>query len=392
MITTEQLANLFETELNALLDYENLSFKIWASVGKKQEGLRQGNDVFSYINGNIRVVASSITANRLVMGVNNLTVTFDIPLDPPKTTAAQTAEFLATIKNGQYWFAQYIMEILSGYFQKYQALEMQDENGVTYGIGLVAGVSLPQGVDLTAWRGNSLTVDVYVEANIVQGGILSLNIAVELDGEPLPFQSFTPDRQGVLAPDVYSGSDVSKVIATSSAFAAEASIPTNSVYGSSAFAVSYLLHGDPNTAHFLKIEWGNAEDADSALYLVTFTRATGGMQGVTIASVTFQIAQVQDDMELINVPSGFQVGYFVLASSDVTSFSFSVSGGCLAYIAGKAYELAAGAQQTVALAEQDIVYNEDSDEYRLYLITSAAVTVTAAGYTFEIVNEEESDG
>lgn len=382
MITTQQLLNEFEADLNALLDYENLSFKLWADAGERKKAFRQGNDVYTCITGNVRVSASSITANRLIMGVNNLTLTFDVPVSPPKTKATQTADDLARIKDGQYWFVQYITGILSGYFQKYQAFEMQDEEGVNYGVGLVAGVSIPQDINLDAWLDDHIPVTVYIEANIVQGGIISLNIAVELDGEPLPFQSFTPDRTGVLAPDVYSGSDVSKVITTSSAFAAEVSVPTNTVYDSSAFAVSYLLHGDPNTAHFLKIKWGSAADADSALYLVSFTRATGGMQGVTIASVTFRVAEVQDDMELINVPSGFQVGYFVLASSDVASLSFSVSGACLAYIAGKAYELAGSEQITVAVAEQDIVYDEASDEYRLYLITSSFVTVIAGENTF----------
>lgn len=91
-------------------------------------------------------------------------------------------------------------------------------------------------------------------------------------------------------------------------------------------------------------------------------------------------------MELINVPSGFQVGYFVLDSSDVSSLAFAVSGDCLAYIAGKAYEMEGSKQITVAVAEQDIVYDEDSDEYRLYLITSQQVTATASGYTFEVLN------
>ena len=146
MITTEQLANLFEDELNALLDYENLSFKIWANAGERQRALRQGNDVFSYITGDIKVSASSITANRLIMGVNNLTLEFSVPVKPPKTKATQTADDLAPVRDGQYWFVQYIMGILSGYFQKYQAFEMKDESGVNYGVGLVAGVSIPQGI------------------------------------------------------------------------------------------------------------------------------------------------------------------------------------------------------------------------------------------------------
>ena len=384
MITTEQLAKIFENDLNALLDYDNLSFYLWTNVGERKKAMRQGNDVYSYINGNIKVAASSITANHLVMGVNQITLEFDVPVDPPKTTATQTAEYLARIKDGQYWFVQYIMGILSEYFQRYQTLELQDENGVTYGVGIVAGVAMPQGVNLQAWTGNSLPVNVYIEANIVQGGIISLDIGVELDGETLPFQSFIPDRSGVVSPDVYSGSEVSKVIATSSAFAAEVSIPTNSVYAASSAAVSYLLHGKSNVAHFLKIKWGTSDSADTGLYFVTFKRISGGMQGVTIASVTFQLAEIQDDINLINVPDGFQIGHFKLASSETESLTFTVSADCLAYIAGTVYEWTAGQNITIPIGAQSISYDEDKNQYFVYLITNKSVTVTGSDITFEV--------
>lgn len=386
MITTQQLANLFESELNALLDYENLAFKIWANVGKRDRPLRQGNNVYHYITGDIKVSASSITANRLVMGVNQITLEFNVPVDPPKTTAEQTAEDLEPVKNGQYWFVQYIMGILSDYFQKFQALELQDEGGVPYAVGMVAGVSIPQGVDLQAWTGNSLLVDVYIEANIVQGGIISLNIGVELDGEVLPFQSFIPDRVGTFSPNVFSGATVSKIITESSAFAAEIAIPTNTVYGSSASAVSYLLHGKPNVVHFLKIKWGGDAGADTGLYLVTITRCNGSMNGVVIASVTFRVAEIQDNAELLNLPEGFQLGYFKLTSSSVNSLSFTVSDACLAYVAGNVYEWTAGQSVTLSIDTSAITYDEDSGEYRVYLITNKAVTITGTRIDFEVEN------
>lgn len=148
MISTEQLSNKFENELNAVLDYENLSFKLWTTAGERVKSIRQGNDVYTFITGDIKVSANTITANRLVMGVNQITIEFDVPVDPPKTTAKQTAEDLDHIKNGQYWFVQYIMNVLSNYFKKYQAFMMQDENGVEYAVGIVAGVAIPQGIDL----------------------------------------------------------------------------------------------------------------------------------------------------------------------------------------------------------------------------------------------------
>lgn len=381
MITTQQIAQAFENDLNELLDYENLSFKLWANMGKKSKAMRVGNTVQERIDGDIRISASSITANRLVMGVNQLTIEFGVPVDPPKTTTAQTAEDLEPVKNGQYWFVQYIVGILSQYFQKYQAIEMTDEQGVTYGVGIVAGVAAPQTVDLQPYEGNFITVNVYVNMNIVQGGIISLNVGVELDGVAVPFQTFTPDRTGVLDPSVYSGGDYSEVISTSSAFAAECTMPTNTVYASSIAAVAFLLHGDLNEAHFLKLTWGGE---DTELYLVSFTRETGGIQDVTIASVTFRVAQVRDDADVVKIPDAFQLGYFEVDSSELSEIELSVSADCLGYIGGKAYEFTAGQSVTVPVSPHSIVYDESTDEYRVYLITSAKVTVTADGYVFEV--------
>lgn len=380
MITTMQLAQKFETELNALLTYPNLYFKIWADVGKRTEAGRVGNTVNAYIDGNMKVSASSISPNALVIGANQLLLEFNVMVNPPKTTLSQTADDLAPIINGQYWFVQEIAGILGGYFQKYQAFELEDEQRNAYSVGMVAGVGIPQTVDLQAWTDNSVPVDVYIELNIGQGSLISLDVQVELDGQTLPFQTFTPDRTGVLDPTVYSGEDKSEALLTSSAFVAECSIPTNTVYSSSHSAVEYLLGGTLNEAHFLKVPWGET----AGLYLVTFTRATGGLQGVAIASVTFRIAEVRDDPDMINVPSTFQVGFFEVASSTISSLTFSVSADCLGYIGRKTYELTAGQSVTVPLTPNDIVYDDDSDEYRVYLITSAAVTVTATGYAFEV--------
>lgn len=390
MITVEQLADKFESELNALLDYPNLDFKIWADVGEESKKLRQGNDVFAAIDGNLTTVSSAFTASKLIMGVNTLTLVFGVPLDPPKTTAEQTPQELERIRDGQVWFVQYIAGILSGYFQKYKTFKLEDESGEEFTCGMVAGVTIPQVVDLQAFIGNHVPLSVFIEINIVQGGVVSQDIAIKLDGIDLPFQSFTPDRAGQVDPSVHSGSLITKVILTASAFSAEASIPTNTVFRSSQDVLAFLLGGMPNTAHFLQIIWGADEDAQEAVYLVTFTRATGGMQGVTIASVTFQVAEVQDDVEMLDLPDGFQLGYFVIPSTaDIGSqLAFYVTQPCLAYIAGQAFDLIANSNTTFQVSEGDIAYDEETDEYRLYLITSVACSASIVGQSWDFETVE----
>lgn len=377
MITTQQIAEYIENGLNAALQYEGLSFKIWATAGERDKPVRSGNAVNYSIDGNFRVVTSSLTPNILVMGVNAFTLTFDVPVNPPKTSASQTAEDLARVRDGQYWFVLYIERIISSYFKLPQELSFTDEEG-TYNATLAAGVAIPEGVDLTAWRGNTVPVDVYIELTIGQNAVMSRSAVIEIDGEPVPFVSFIPERASVVDAAQYSSDESTKTLATASAIVAEVNIPLNTEYGSSDAVLDYFFGGHNNVVNFLKIALGQKSD----VYLVEISRATVGLENAKIASSTFRLSEAVADADLLDVPEGFQVGYFTMQSSTVTSITITVSEPCLLYVAGKAYEVSD--QITVSLIPKYLPYNDEAGTYRLYVITNTAVTVSASGYTFEV--------
>ena len=379
MITTQQIADYIENGLNAELQYEGLSFKIWATAGERDKPVRSGNAVNYSIDGNFRVVTSSLTPNILVMGVNAFTLTFDVPVNPPKTSASQTAEDLARVRDGQYWFVLYIERIISSYFKLPQELSFTDEEG-TYNATLAAGVAIPEGIDLTAWRGNTVPVDVYIELTIGQNAVMSRSAVIEIDGEPVPFVSYIPERASVVDAAQYSSDESTKTLATASAIVAEVNIPLNTEYGSSDAVLDYFFGGHNNVVHFLKIALGQKSD----VYLVEISRATVGLENAKIASSTFRLSEAVADADLLDVPEGFQVGYFTMQSSTVTSITITVSEPCLLYVAGQAYEVSD--QITVSLIPKYIPYNDDAGTYRLYVITNTAVTVSASGYTFEVEN------
>lgn len=379
MITTQQIAEYIENGLNAALQYEGLSFKIWATAGERDKPVRSGNTVNYSIDGNFRVVTSSLTPNILVMGVNAFTLTFDVPVNPPKTSALQTAEDLARVRDGQYWFVLYIERIISSYFKLPQELSFTDDEG-TYNATLAAGVAIPEGVDLTAWRGNTVPVDVYIELTIGQNAVMSRSAVIEIDGEPVPFVSFIPERASVVDAAQYSSDESTKTLATASAIVAEVNIPLNTKYGSSDAVLDYFFGGHNNVVHFLKIALGQKSD----VYLVEISRATVGLENAKIASSTFRLSEAVADADLLDVPEGFQVGYFTMQSSAVTSITITVSEPCLLCVAGQAYEVSD--QITVPLIPKYIPYNDDAGTYRLYVITNTAVTVSASGYTFEVEN------
>lgn len=379
MITTKQIADYIENGLNAELQYEGLSFKIWATAGERDKPVRSGNAVNYSIDGNFRVVTSSLTPNILVMGVNAFTLTFDVPVNPPKTSASQTAEDLARVRDGQYWFVLYIERIISSYFKLPQELSFTDEEG-TYNATLAAGVAIPEGIDLTAWRGNTVPVDVYIELTIGQNAVMSRSAVIEIDGEPVPFVSFIPERASVVDAAQYSSDESTKTLATASAIVAEVNIPLNTKYGSSDAVLDYFFGGHNNVVHFLKIALGQKSD----VYLVEISRSTVGLENAKIASSTFRLSEAVADADLLDVPEGFQVGYFTMQSSAVTSITITVGAPCLLYVAGQAYEVSD--QITVPLIPKYIPYNDDAGTYRLYVITNTAVTVSASGYTFEVEN------
>lgn len=380
MITTQQISEYLENGLNALLDYEGLSFKIWATAGEREKPERTGNAVQQFINGNMRVATSSLTPNILVMGINSFTITFDVPVNPPKTRITQTAEDLSRVRGGQYWFLLYVESVIAAYFQKPKTVQWTDGE-TTYDSTISAGVGIPADIDLSEWRGNTVPVDVYVEVNLGEGAVPSLSAVVEMDGIAVPYVSFVPERASQADAAQYSNNENTTSLATSSAFVAEIAIPVNTLYSSSPSALSYLFGGALNVAHFLKIDFGG----ESGVYLVTITRATSGLEMEKLASATFQVAEAVGDFDLLEIPEGFQSGYFELPSSQIASLTLSVSADCLARIAGKAYEMTAGTPLAVTLAPDDIVYDEDSDAYRVYMITSTAVTVTG-DYAFEVEN------
>ena len=379
MITTQQIAEYIENGLNDELQYEGLSFKIWATAGERDKPVRSGNTVNYSIDGNFRVVTSSLTPNILVMGVNAFTLTFDVPVNPPKTSASQTAEDLARVRDGQYWFVLYIERIISSYFKLPQELSFTDEE-CTYNATLAAGVAIPEGIDLTAWRGNTVPVDVYIELTIGQNAVMSRSAVIEIDGEPVPFVSFIPERASVVDAAQYSSDESTKTLATASAIVAEVNIPLNTEYGSSDAVLDYFFGGHNNVVHFLKIALGQKSD----VYLVQISRATVGLENAKIASSTFRLSEAVADADLLDVPDGFQVGYFTMQSSTVTSITITVSEPCLLYVAGKAYEVSD--QITVSLIPKYLPYNDEAGTYRLYVITNTAVTVSASGYTFEVEN------
>lgn len=384
MIKLTQLAERFENELNTVLDNPEIQFKIWAEAGEHVRAMRNGNTVVHFINGNLRTSTSANDANDLVMGVNGLSLEFSVPVKQPRTNAKQTEEELAKIKDGQYPFVTYIVNAINGYFQRAQALSMPDESGVDFSVSYQAGTAVTGEVGLSSQLDNYVLVSVYIEVYFIEGGVSSKDVKVYFDNSTVPFMAVRHGRTPVVDGDVYMGKLVTKNIITSTAFAIDIDFPANADVFTKA-CVQYLLDGEPNTAHFVKVVFG---ELDKQLYFMTLNTVQTSAQGISIAGGSASLMEVVENPAAVNLPAGFQFGRFTLENSQAQSISFTVSKACNAFIAGNAVNFAAG-PQTVNLTPSDIVYEETDDDtdgaYYVYLITDKAVTVTASSAPFETI-------
>lgn len=377
MITLVQLADLFEKGLNAMLNDPEIQFKIWASVGKKKKAVRYGNTVISFITGNLQTSSSANEANLLVMGVNGLSLEFFIPTQTPRTNSEQKASELQEIENGQYKFVDRIVNAINGYFETAQTFTFKDGE-IEYGISFRAGTCLTGDVSLASRLGKNVTVTVYIECYFLQGGINSKDVIVSVDGEIIPFQSVKIGRSNRLSNDVYSGDLVVKNISTASALSIDFVMPANAD-NTTKQAKEFLLNGDPNVAHFVRLQYGNGNVAQ---YLMIFDSLITDAQGITFAGITGTFIEMVDNPLFVGVPEYFQVGRFAFSTSDYKNMTFNITN-CTGYICGKVQDMSGAV--AVALSEQDFIYDEATDKYFVYLITSTAATVTNATATFEVI-------
>ena len=364
MITVKQLSEVFENGLNTVLNNPEIQFKIWAEAGQHVGCRRDGNTVIYFINGNLRTSTAANDANDLVMGVNGLSLEFAVPIQQPRTNATQTTEELAKIKDGQYPFVTYIINAINGYFQTAKAISLTDDKGVEFSVAFQAGTVTPGNVDIVSKLGNYLPVPVYIEVYFVEGGVNSKDVKVYFDGKSMPFQAVRHGRSPMTERDVYAGTLVSKSLVTSTAFAIDVEFPVTSDPATQA-CVNYLINGEPNVAHFVKVQFGSLNEK---LYLMTLNTVQTSAQGIAIAGVSASLMEVVENVSAIGVPNNYEVDKFTFQNSNATSVAFTAEADCLLYCAGETYSLSAGDSIEIPLYQSDYEYDEEDGVYYVYYV------------------------
>lgn len=387
MITIKQFAEKIENDLNsalfAVLKNEEIRFKIWATAGEYQKPVREGNVITHEIIGNLRTGTSSNDANNvLAMGINGLSLDFMLPILPPRTNAAQTAEQLAKISGGQYPFLELIINVLNSYFQKAQVTTMTDSDEVEFSVAFQAGTVIPGAVELAPKFGNAVPLNVFIQVYFIEGGTNSKDVQITVDGKLMPFQAVRLGRAAVLERDVYAGESISKCFASSNAFSVDADFPSSNNPATTT-ALSYLLDGEANTTHFVGVQWGSGIEK---LYFMEYNTVQTSATGIAVAGISASFVELGGNDTLYNLPSGFSLVKFEFDNSQTETFTFVLSGECETYIAGVGATKRIGSiTQLVALSPLSFEYDEESGKYIVELVLNGNVYVTRASVPYTTI-------
>lgn len=376
MISINELASMFESGLNSQLYEEYIKFRIWGSAGENQPLERISNTVTEYVYGVLSRTTSANDASTIEMGATTYLLDLFVPIKRPMVSSSGTP--LPRIVQGQYPFLDTIITAVDTYFSLAKNFQHYDAaTQSTISIGMNSEISTTGTVELLPIVGNGVRISVGIELLFVQNGMNSRSISLSVDDTTVrvPYQNVQIGASAVRSNDVRAGETRSRSYDSAASVSFSITFPalndSNTSFTQTLF--SYIFGPVPNEVHFVAIN----VITTTYYYLMLLDSPNASAQQVANVGFTVSFTEAIGDAEIMNIPSSYRIGRFTVASSTVTSITFSLSASCMFYIAGNAY-MSSGSQ-TIALSEKDIVYDEADDEYYVYLITNKSVSVTGGG-------------
>lgn len=374
MITLAGLAQTLQDGLNATLNNPDIQFHIWAYAGEVEEDMRTGNTVQYTIEGTLIRTGATNDANLVPMGANSLYLELFVPIEEPRTQAATAPT--ERVVEGQYPFLDEVISAVDEYFT---AATVETEDGFTLSLrGAMSTTGAPQIIND---YGNGVLISVGIDLTFVKGGINSRALLFQVDGVGdtyiVPFSQTSLTMSNVMQNDVQAGSTRRKSFASANGVLFSVAFPATD-NGITASVISAVLGKDINVGHFVVITL----DGVTYSLFMTIDAPTINAQEVMNIGLTLDFVEIVDDADILETPAAYQVGRFILSASTATTLTFTSSAAVLGYIGGEVVSLPAGSV-TVNLQPQDYVWDEEESTYYVYLITSAATTVTEQ--SFEVV-------
>ena len=379
MIDITIYAKEIESGLNNLISKNELLngyiFSVVPDIRQFKRAERTGNNVLSYINCLLTSEPSANgTSNGLELLVENFNLQIIVPTEKIRSSLEDVPESVTA--NGVFVFVESIKAIVNDYFKINKIESYTDaSSGKTYEAGMGYTISRTGDSGNLPIIGEYVPFYVYININLVQNGINSKDVTLEMDGEAVPFQVLTPNRAGEKSIAVYSDNTAAaKTITTSSTIAFDVALPATTGTVTQQFN-KYLLNGTPNLIHFIRFQFGK-DSSMSKYYLMGYGDVSTQIQGVKNAGLTLPLVEVGFEPDLFNLPEYMQI-YKIALSFPHSSVSFNVANvnsenaiACIVATGAENIKKYAGKTMGVVhtFDESEVIYDDETDKYYGYII------------------------
>lgn len=376
MIDTMTYAAQIERGLNAILATlgeedaeirEGYSFSVVPDFRqfKRAEKIENKNSVITYINCLLTSTpsANATTSDGLELLVDNFSLYIAVPTLMARVNAQSNPAYKDE-QTGVYVFVEKIKNIVNDYLKVNKVESFTDlHTGKTYACGYVYTLSRTGESGDSPIIGEYVPFEAYIAINIVQNGINSKDITLELDGESVSFQTLYPGRKSVQSGAVFSdGTGASRAFATSTALSFDVSLPATTGTVTEQFN-DFLTGGEMNIAHFVRFQFG----ADSeTYYLMTFGDIGTSVQGVTNAGLTLPLVEAVHKPSMLHFPEYMKQQRIAVGVGDGIKFSLygvTAAGGAILLLGNTIIRVDQDGAVSHTFSEDELEYEEDDGLY-----------------------------
>ena len=334
MISIDAITNIIEEKLNNSPVNSDIVFKLHKDTGKYAKALSEINKRTEYVNGLIEVTNSVITPNNAGILVGEMTVRVEVVFacadtDPRREIKTDGSIMQGAFVEGNVSRVEHIRNIIDNnsqlqYVEDNFPDSVKDDNDNPVSTYLVTGAFSLAATGQRMNRpiiGDSMSFIFYAYFNIVQNGENSRNDIYWLDGELIPYAKATTDRKNISEADVYNGDFLAK--GTDNATTIQWSLVCPAfVTAFNAAVKKYLIDGEMNVAHVLKIQYGDEYGAAELTtqirtYLVKFESVSRNSEGVLAVGKIIILSPIVDDYEMISFPET----YTTYLAKDISGFN-----------------------------------------------------------------------
>ena len=274
MVSAETFATDIESKLNAIVG--SSLFKIKANVGDFEEAMRDefSNTINTYINGVLKLGDADRIAIKGIQAYNQ-SLQLEIVVDcneKPKTPTST-----------DYPQVDYVESILQEFIQdnNANAVNMTDENGVSYEVTTNYGGVTVGGVEVMSPLGQITSLFVYATMTIVESGINTNRVEWYINNERVICQNYSCTRKRELESNMPYGNNSTLSQAQSNGLSITLIKPmlNNSI---SRLIEKDLYEGVANTCYLVTRKRGN--DIENSYTMLIAENSESGEVGANIGS------------------------------------------------------------------------------------------------------------